>query len=149
MTQLRKRALYTMAIWGVFMLPFIILFFTGGGPERYLDQQWRRALIGGTIATAFLLYGLMLLLTRRRRGEIAIDERDIAIRATANEIAYTVVLLYVFFVCIALFSRYESRGSVPTGWMWFLAYSTVFAAHVTSAAGVLIMESRWAGRGKS
>jgi uncharacterized membrane protein len=148
MTQLKKRALYTIAIWGALMLPFVILFFAGGGPERYLDERWRRVLVGGTIAAAFLLYAVMLYFTRKRPGEIASDERDIAIRGKANEIAFTVVLLYVFLVSIALFEHYRPGGSVPAGWMWFLAYSTVFSAYVTSSACILVMESRSAARGK-
>ena len=151
MTQARKRALLTFLIWGPVMAAFAVIFFMGGGPGRFALEKWRRTASAVIIAFGFAANYAMLFLTRKRPGTggIATDERDLDIRRQANAGAFIVVLVYVFALAIYLWGRYQGSGSVPVGWMWFLAYSTSFAAYITSSIAALILESKASGRGQS
>jgi ABC-type transport system involved in cytochrome c biogenesis permease subunit len=151
MTQARKRAIFTFFIWGSVMAAFAVIFFAGQGPERYALEKWRRIAGAVIIAFGFAAYYTMLFLTRNRRGTrgVVTDERDEDIRRRANGASFIVVLLYVFLLAIYLWERYQGSGFVPVGWMWFLAYSTSFAAYITSSIAALILESKASGRGQS
>jgi hypothetical protein len=151
MTQARKRALFTFLIWGSVMAAFAVIFFLGGGPERYALEKWRRVAGAGIIAFGFAAYYGMLFLTRNRPGVrgVASDERDQDIRNRANGTGFIAVLLYVFLLAIFLWEKYQGSGFVPVGWMWFLAYSTSFAAFISSSVAALVLESKESGRGKS
>lgn len=144
MTQAKKRAIFTFLIWGAVMASFSFIFFRGGGPEQYVLEKWRRVAGAAIIAFGYLSYGLMLFLTRIRRGTrtVATDERDEDIKRRANATAFVVVLLYVFALSIVLWERNQGSGFVPVGWMWFLAYSTSFAAFISSSVIALILESK-------
>lgn len=152
MTQAKKRALFTFLIWGSVMIAFSIIFFiSGGGPGSYHLEKWRRIAGGVIIAFGFVAYYGMMFLTRDRPGAsgVATDERDEDIRRRANGTGFIIVLLYVFALAIYLWERYQGTGSVPVGWMWFLAYSTSFAAYISSSIGALILESKASRRGQS
>lgn len=149
MTQARKRAVFTFLIWGSVMAAFSVIFFLGGGPERYALEKWRRVAGAAIIAGGYLFYGLMNFLTRTRPGgDVGRDERDEETRRHANSVAFIVVLIYVFVLAIFLWERHQVGGFVPVGWMWFLAYSTSFAAFISSSVIALILESKASGHGQ-
>jgi len=150
MTQARKRAVFTFLIWGLVMAAFSVIFFLGGGPERYALEKWRRVAGAAIIAGGYPFYGLMNFLTRTRpgRGDVGRDERDEEIRRQANSTAFVVVLVYVFALSIVLWETHQGGGFVPVGWMWFLAYSTSFAAFISSSVIALILESKASGHGQ-
>ncbi len=144
MTQARKRAVFTLIIWGAVMTAFSIMFFSGDGPERYHVEKWRRVAGAAVIAFGFLTYWFMLFLTRVRPGAsvVATDERDLETRRRASATGFLVTLIYVFALAIFLWERYQVSGAVPVGWMWFLAYSTSFAAFISSSLVALILDSK-------
>jgi hypothetical protein len=149
MTQARKRAIFTFLIWGSVMAAFSVIFFLGGGPERYALEQWRRLAGAAIIAGGYIFYILMNFLTRTRPGgDVGRDERDEDIRMRANAVAFVVVLIYVFVLSIFLWERHQGSGFVPVGWMWFLAYSTSFAAFISSSVIALILESKASRHGQ-
>jgi hypothetical protein len=149
MTQARKRAIFTFLIWGSVMAAFSAIFFLGGGPERYALEKWRHVAGAVIIAGGYLSYILMNFLTRTRPGgEVGRDERDEEIRNKANAIAFVVVLVYVFALSIFLWEKHQDTRFVPVGWMWFLAYSTSFAAFISSSVIALILESKASGNGQ-
>jgi hypothetical protein len=150
MSQQKKRAIFTFLIWGSIMAAFSAIFFLWGGPERYVLEKWRHVAGAVIIAGGYMLYLIMNFLTRTRPGgEVGRDERDEGIRNRANSIAFVVVLVYVFALAIFLWERYQGVGFVPAGWMWFLAYSTSFAAFISSSVIALILESKASGYGQS
>jgi hypothetical protein len=149
MTQARKRAIFTFIIWGSVMAAFSAIFFLGGGPERYALEKWRRLAGAAIIAGGYIFFMLMNFLTRTRSGgDVGRDERDEGIRMRANASAFVVVLIYVFVLSIFLWERHQDGGFVPVGWMWFLAYSTSFAAFLSSSVIALILESKASGHGQ-
>ncbi len=150
MTQARKRALFTFLIWGSVMAAFAVVFFLGSGPEGYALEKWRRAAGGGIIAFGFAAYYFMVFLTRNRPGlrGVASDERDKDVRMRANAAAFIAALVYVFVLAIFLWERYQESGLVPIGWMWFLAYSTSFAAYISASVAALVLESKASRHGQ-
>jgi hypothetical protein len=149
MSQQRKRAIFTFLIWGSVMASFSAIFFLWGGPDRYVSEKWRHVAGAAIIAGGYLSYGLMNFLTRTRPGDdVGRDERDEGIRRHANSIAFVIVLVYVFALSIILWERFQGKGFVPAGWMWFLAYSTSFAAFISSSVIALILESKASRHGQ-
>jgi hypothetical protein len=129
-------------------LGFVLTFFTGGGVRGFPEDSSRH--LAGAVALAFGFLGQWLSwwITRQRKGEpLAADERDIATIARANQTTLVVVLLVIFALTIALWTVYESSGSVPVAWMWFLAYGAVILASVTSSVATLVLDRRTGGRG--
>ena len=151
MTQAKKRALFTFLIWGVVMAAFSIIFFLGEGPEEYHLERWRRVSGASIIAFGYLSYWIMHLLTRTRAGTraVATDERDVDTRRRATSAGFLATLIYVFVLAIFLWEWYQGAGSVPVGWMWFLAYSTSFAAFISSSVVALILDSKASAHGQS
>ena len=144
MTQAKKRAIFTFLIWGSVMAAFSIIFFSGGGPVQYASERWRHMAGAGIIAFGYLTYGLMQWLTRipAKDRSFGRDERDEDIQKRASSTGFIIVLVYVFALAIFLWERYQNRGFVPVGWMWFLAYSTSFAAFISTSSIALLLESR-------
>jgi hypothetical protein len=75
------------------------------------------------------------------------DERDLIVTARASQSTLIVVLVSVFALSVGLWTIYEAEGAVPVGWLWFLAYGTMFLGLITNALTVLILDGRtgWDG----
>lgn len=142
MTQLRQRALLTLVIWGLVIATFIPLFFSGGGPDTYQADKIRRLSSNICIALGYTGYLVMIILTRKRsKGKRRLrDERDEITEKQANQIAFIFVLVYVFITCIILWEKFHDVGSVPVGFMWFLAYTTVSFSYFFASATTLIID---------
>jgi len=149
MTQTKIRARYGLGIWGLVSLAFGLVFFLGGGAVTYADDSIRMLVSALILAAGFIGYLSMLYLTREKSNGKALvrDERDLEIARQANEIALVAVLVFVFSVCIALFLGYETAGSLPVGWMWFLAYATACFGLLAQAAATLVLHREMSGNG--
>jgi uncharacterized membrane protein len=149
MTQTKIRARYGLGIWGLVSSAFVLIFFLGGGAVTYADDSIRMLVSAVILAAGFIGYLSMLYLTREKSNGKALvkDERDLEIARQANEIALVAVLVFVFAVCIALFLGYETAGSLPVGWMWFLAYATACFGLLAQAAATLVLHREMSGNG--
>jgi len=136
----QKRSLYSLLIWGTVTLVFIPLFFINGGAETWGIDKARVIILSSFILAGFILFFLMLTLTRKKNTSgIERDERDILISRKASEISLAIVMGYIFLTCITLYIFYEETNSVPRGWMWFLAYTCLFAGYISNSAISLIL----------
>jgi uncharacterized membrane protein len=148
LSQTRRRAWLATIIWSVAGLGFALTFFMGGGPGELPGDSGRHLAGAVALAFGFLGYWLSLWLTRQRRGEPPVaDERDLQIVARANQAALVIVLVGIFAFAITLWTVYESAGTLPVGWMWFLAYGAVILASVASGVATLILDGRTGGHG--
>jgi len=149
MTQTKIRARYQLGIWGLVAAAFGLVFFLGGGAATYADDSIRMLVAAIILGAGFIGYFSMLYLTREKSNGIALirDERDLEISRQANEIALVAVLVFVFSVCIALFLGYETAGSLPVGWMWFLAYITACFWLLAQAVATLALNKEMSGNG--
>lgn len=149
MTQSRLRAILTLLIWIVVTVGFAVTFFMAGGAATYPDDGQRRLIGAIFLAVGFFGTPVMQYFTRARKknGRLLSDERDDRIGRRASNGAMVVVLVYVFLTCIVLWESYEKQGSVPVGWMWFLAYSTAALSYLAPAAGTLMLDFRMIDHG--
>jgi len=146
MTLAKKRALTSLAIWFTVLIASTLVFFAGAGPAGYTEEheQGRRLIVAGIFAFGFLTYTTVL--WRSRQGRFAAadgyDERDDAVARGASVATLTVVLVFVFVLCITLFEVYRGQGVVPAGWLWFLAYGTSFVGLICHAVVTLYLDAR-------
>ncbi len=149
MTQTKIRARFGLGIWGLVAAAFGLVFFLGGGAVTYADDSIRMLIAAVILGAGFIGYASMLYLTREKTNGKALikDERDLEIARQANEIALVAVQVFVFTVCIALYLGYETAGSLPIGWMWFLAYITACFGLLAQSAATLVLHKEMSGNG--
>jgi len=149
MTQSTARAAWKAGIWSVLLVIFMALFFSSGGAEGFAHDRARIVAVAVLFAAGYAAFFVMMWLTGRRRGEELLrDERDERLESRAAGITLTAVLIYVFFIGITLWAVFQDDGSVPAGWMWFLAYSTVFIGMIAHGVMVLLLAAGRVGDGK-
>jgi hypothetical protein len=150
MTQARKRAVWSLLVWGGAAAVFVAAFVTGGGPAEYVEDRTRILLGAAALGVAFVAHFVMLWKTRTREDDrpVLSDERDERIARRANGIALVVSLVYVFLLCIVLYEAHHDSRLVPVGWMWFLAYSSAMMAYLSQAVATLALDSAMGGHGE-
>ena len=149
MTQSKIRARYGLGIWSLVSAGFGMVFFLGGGAITYADDSIRMGIAALILGSGFVGYISMIYLTREKSNgkTLILDERDLEISRQANEIALVAVQVFVFTVCIVLFLSYESAGSLPVGWMWFLAYATGCFGLLGQAVVTLVLHREMSSNG--
>ncbi len=140
MTQSTYRARGKIIIWSIVLVVFMALFFSGSGPGGFARDKGRIVAIAVLFAAGYGAFFAMMGLSRKKKGDTLVrDERDERIEGRAGGITLTIVLVYVYFLGIALWAVFQDDGSVPAGWMWFLAYSTVFIGTISHGIFTLLM----------
>jgi len=154
MTQLKKRAIWGLLISGVALVAAYVLFFLGGGPQTFLDNDTRVDLTRAVFTFGFISYFLMLILTRIKsdRKTLMKDERDELISKRAFSTGFYSLMIYVFSLCLALYVYYKvylSNVDMPVGWVWLLGITTYFMGFVSHAIATLVLYTRMSGHGQS
>jgi hypothetical protein len=122
-------------------LGFLLCAFTDGGPGALVHGSPPRNTIAAILVLGVLGSVLVRYLTRERSGSdlTLVDERDQTIARQAAMGAFIGTALFVFVFCIGLDDYFEEIGSVPVGWVWFVAYSSWILAYLTQAIVSLIL----------
>ncbi|MCK4941984.1 MAG: DUF2178 domain-containing protein, partial [Candidatus Aminicenantes bacterium] len=108
MTQLKKRALWTLLIWSIALVGMFVVYLSGGGPSTFLETDRRVELTRIFITAGFVLYFIMLILTRIRSSDPLIkDERDEQIARRAYMTSFYTLLYYVFLFSLFLYWFYK------------------------------------------
>jgi|GEM_PF-559592 len=154
MTQLKKRAIWGLLIWGVALVAAYVIFFLGGGPQTFLDNDTRVELTRVVFTLGFISYFLLLILTRIKsdRKTLIKDERDELISKRAFSTGFYSLMIYVFFLCLALYAYYKvhlNNVDMPVGWVWLLGITTYFMGFVSHAIATLVLYARMSGHGQS
>ena len=154
MTQLKKRAIWGLLIWGVALLTAYVIFFLEGGPQTFLDNDTRVDLTRAVFTVGFLSYFLLLILTRIKsdRKTLMKDERDEFISKRAFSAGFYSLMIYVFLLCLALYAYYKvhlNSVDIPVGWVWLLGITTYFMGFVSHAIATLVLYARMSGHGES
>ena len=144
MTGLQKRSFYDLFISAVFLTGLMVVFFSGGGAETYVQDTTRKILV----AVLLLFLVLFLVRIKSKDKKILMDERDERIARQAMGTAFVVFGIYVFLMCIGLYEAYYKSEVMPVGWMWFLAYSSGFIAVLSRSITTLILYKRMSGHGE-
>ncbi len=154
MTQLKQRAVWSLSIWGVVMIALMIIFFSGGGPARFLEGDSKVTLTRAFFTAGFTAQFLMLFLTRAKPGRVLLvkDERDDRIARQANAVGFYLLLVYVFFLCMFLYWYYkvfQEVAAMPVGWIWFLACSSFFVGYIVQSVATLVLYGSMSGDGEN
>ncbi len=149
MTQSIERAKWKIIIWSVVLAALLVLFFGGGGPGGFAHDRIRIVTVAILFAAGFGAFFIMLGVTRKKReGGLNRDERDEMFESKAAGVTLGIVLAYVYLACLALWSYFQGEGSVPAGWMWFLAYSTIFLGMIVHGIFTLLFAAGKVGNGE-
>jgi hypothetical protein len=127
-------------------LGFFVTFFLGGGADQFDTDSIRHLAGAVAIGFGFLGYWTVLWLTRQRGDRPVADERDTEVVARAGQATLVIVLIGIFAFTVGLWTVYEGEGTVPVGWMWFLAYGSVILASITFAVSTLVFDGKLGGR---
>ncbi len=151
MTQSIRRAAWKVGIWSVVLAVFIVMFFGGGGPGGFAHDKGRIVAVAILFIAGYVSFFIMMSLTRTRKGEqgLSRDERDDRLESKAGGATLTFTLVYVYALSIALWAYFQKSGQVPAGWLWFLAYSSVFLAMLTHGIFTLLFAACRLGDGES
>jgi len=154
MTQLKKRAVWGLFIWGTALIAAYAIFFLGGGPRTFLDNDTRVTLTRTVFTAGFVSYFLMLILTRTPSSGKTLekDERDEFISKRAYTTGFFSLMIYVFIICLALYAYYKvhlNGVDLPVGWVWLLGITTYFLGFVSHAIATLVLYARMSGHGES
>ncbi len=138
MAPLQKRALYSLIVCILWIIALTVTFISEGGIDTFVVDQGFEALMVGMLVVGFLAYGITLLVTRGKRGEVTMDERDRAIlaKARATQLWSTMLTLAVWM--ISLSRIYWDQGQVPVQYLYIIFMSTILVIIVTENAGILL-----------
>ena len=152
MTKLKKRAVWALLIWSAALVAMFVIFFSGGGPAAFLEGDQKVELTRVALTGGFLLYFVMLFLTRSRSKEtVLIDERDEQTFRKAYTISFHALLYYTFFFGASLYWYYKlhkATVTMPVGWVWILAVSALCIGYISNASAMLIYDARTSGDGQ-
>ena len=149
MTQSTYRAAGKAIIWSIVLAAFVAIFFGWGGPGNFAHDKGRIVAVAILFGAGFVAFFIMMGLSGKKKG-VALnrDERDDRLESRAAGIALTVILFYVYILCITLWAIFQDSGTVPAGWMWFMGYSTVFIGMITHGLFTLLLASGKVGNGE-
>jgi hypothetical protein len=141
MTLSRKQALISGAAWLVISVAFaVVLIDVGVGGIAGPSGHTARSILAAVIIPGYAINFAIMWRSRRGRRAGEIDERDKAIEYRATEITAVVLIVTVYLVCIGLYEAHAGEGSVPTGWLFLLAYGCVVLVSLLHPVVTLILD---------
>ena len=148
MSYARKGAIITTIVWAL-ILGGLIASVLVPGASRFTnpDQSIWRFLTAVIILPGFLLNAWLIWRSRRGRRLGKLDERDEAIARRASEATLIVVGILIFVTSIILYEAYRDTGTVPTGWLYLLAYGTMALVSLVHAVATLVVDRSGAADG--
>ena len=148
MSYARKGAIIMTIVWAL-ILGGLIASVLVPGASRFTDpdQSIWRFLTAVIILPGFLLNAWLIWRSRRGRRLGKLDERDEAIARRASEATLIVVGILIFVTSIILYEAYRDTGTVPTGWLYLLAYGTMALVSLVHAVATLVVDRSGAAGG--
>ncbi|NQT35516.1 hypothetical protein HQ587_10020 [bacterium] len=134
----QKRALYGLLIFGGILLAAILLF-SFNDPSKIFENKSAEIIYVGLLVGGFSLYGIMILLTRKRREgeEVTFDERDIHVARHALQNQVVAVIVTVTIWCGALTEIYIEENGVPVPLMLIMVNSVYFVNMLVRSISIL------------
>ncbi|SHJ12335.1 hypothetical protein SAMN02745751_01801 [Dethiosulfatibacter aminovorans DSM 17477] len=142
MSKKLRQSIIHLIIWSIVAVGFILIFSRANTIVNWTDNRAEKIILAILFLTGFGGDAILGMAFRGKGNEVDSDERDAAVTGKAMEASYIVTLLYVFLVTISIYTKYESAGTVNVGWLWFIAYSLVIVANVSSSICTIIMYKR-------
>jgi hypothetical protein len=136
MAPLQKRALYGLVLVILFSTAMLVLFFSGGGIDKFeADAGFRLAVdalcIAGLITPLILFRPIM-------QNRSKFDERDRLIMNKATFIQWITVIASLAAWVIILTEAYHASGEVPLNYLYILFLSILLISTIAQSLGILI-----------
>jgi hypothetical protein len=136
MAPLQKRALYGLILVLFFSAAMFILFFSGGGIDKFeADAGFRLAVdalcIAGLVTPLVLFRPIM-------QNQSKFDERDKLIMNKATFIQWATVIVSLAAWVIILTEAYHTGGKVPVNYLYILFLSILLISTLAQSLGILI-----------
>ena len=144
MSYARRNAIIATIVWSLILGGFIASVLVPG-PTQFTapDQSIWRLLAAAIILPGFLLNAWLGWKSKRGKKLRELDERDEAIARRASEATLIVLALLVYVTSIILYETHLDSGTVPTGWLYLLAYGTMAVVSLVHAVATLVVD--WSG----
>lgn len=139
MSKTMKFTLIHVCSWTLVGLFMIMIFLNPSTIEQWGDNRNKTILLASLFILGYSTDLILLLFEKSKKFGFKRDERDFDVQRKATNIGFIIALVYVFFAAITLYTKYESKGLMPVGWMWFLAYSTVIIANLSVSVPSLLL----------
>ena len=139
MAPLQKRALYGLVLGVLWTAAIIVVFTIGGGINEFTENQSFRLIMDAIFIGGLLAYlALTVSLTRTKKGEVKMDERDLAIMRRAPLIQVWAVLLSLVAWAISLTEVYWNEGAVPIMFLYLILFSSLIVSTIAQSLGIFI-----------
>ena len=142
MSYARKNATIATIVWTVILCGLIAVIL-GLGVEQFTDpdRSFWRALTAAIILPGFLFNIWLGWRSKRGKAAYKLDERDEAVAHRASEITLIVVTAVIYLTSIILYETHLDSGTLPTGWLYLIAYGTMALVSLVHAVATLIVDS--------
>jgi hypothetical protein len=138
MAPLQKRAFYGLIVCVLWAIALVVIFITIGGIDSLVADRGSEAWLVGTLIAGFLAYVITLVVTRGKRGEVTMDERDRAILSKARATQLWSAMLTLAVWAVSLSRIYSEPGLLPVQCLYLITMSTWIVVVVTENAAILI-----------
>ncbi|SCZ81828.1 hypothetical protein [Acidaminobacter hydrogenoformans] len=139
MSNAMKFNIIQVITWSIAAICLIIIFVSGDTIEAWGDNKNKTLLLSIIFLIGFGTDFVLRVLEKSKKWNFKRVERDIAIQYQSQSIGFVLVLIYVFILSISLYVYYEESGFIPVGWVWFIAYSTIVFANLSSGYSSLLL----------
>ena len=133
-----KHSLYHLILWLAVAITIAIIFLSKGTIDTWGDSSLKKIIIFAVFFFGYLIDIILKFIFRKRKNKIIKDERDDYVMLKSSSTGYIITSVYIFILSISLYIKYESTGSVPVAWLWFIAYSLFIVANIVSSILSLI-----------
>lgn len=142
MSKLMKFGIIQVCTWGLVGIGMGFIFATSSVTSTWGDNAIRTVLLALLFFLGFGVDFALRMIEKSKKRGFRRDERDMAIQGRAMSIGFVCLVIYIFLVAVILYTYYEDMGTVPIGWVWFMAYSTIVVANLSAGISSLIIYSK-------
>jgi uncharacterized membrane protein YbjE (DUF340 family) len=137
-----KASIINLILWCIVAIGMLYIFFGREALSDWGDNQNKTLLLALLFVVGYSGQLIIGLKYRDRKNKVMKDERDLSIQNKAMSASFITTLLYIFLITISLYTKFEQAGSVPVGWLWFIAYSLVVVANISSSSFTIYFYQR-------
>lgn len=131
MSKLVKTTVIHVVVWSIAAIGMVIIFTLPRTITDWGDNRLATVLLAVLIAAGLGVDLFLRIYQRSKKHGFMRDERDHYMQGKAVSAGFLITILYIFILSISLYIKYENLGTMPVGWVWFIAYSTIIAANLS------------------
>lgn len=138
MSKLVKTTVVHVVAWSIAAIGMGIIFCLPRTIADWGDDRIKTILLALLFIAGLIIDLFLRIYERSKKHGFIRDERDHYMQRKAGSAGFIITVLYIFILSISLYIKYENIGIMPIGWVWFIAYSTIAAANLSTGICSLI-----------